>query len=194
MDCLHAAAKATEAAASKATKAATAAPGRIAPTPTASSNVKTAPSWRGIVTFTHPRTGGAHDSHHRTAGIARRARRRGRLAARGARAAAGACRRGAGVATIATCPEVYVSLAEGAVVGCIPGQVRSARTAAGLTDRRARPQQEGVSNEDASCCRHSCDGDRSPRSGEGEAGAIGAPPARLSVVGATRLLPRLPSE
>jgi len=34
MDCLHAAAKATEAAAPKATKAATAAPGRIAPTPT----------------------------------------------------------------------------------------------------------------------------------------------------------------
>ena len=33
-----------------------------------------------------------------------------------------------------------------------------------------------------------------PRSGEGEAGAIGAPPAGLSVVGATRLLPRLPSE
>src|SRR5262249_56963461 len=33
-----------------------------------------------------------------------------------------------------------------------------------------------------------------PRSGEGEAGAIGARPARLSVVGATRLLPRLPSE
>src|SRR5215813_585763 len=32
-----------------------------------------------------------------------------------------------------------------------------------------------------------------PRSREGEAGAIGAP-ARLSVVGATRLLPRLPSE
>ena len=30
-----------------------------------------------------------------------------------------------------------------------------------------------------------------PRSGEGEAGAISAP-ARLSVVGATRLLPRLP--
>src|SRR5262249_54517122 len=42
---------------------------------------------------------------------------------------------------------------------------------------------------------HSCDGDRSPRSGEGEAGAIGARrPARLSVVGATRLVPRLPSE
>src|SRR5262249_5350719 len=42
---------------------------------------------------------------------------------------------------------------------------------------------------------HSRDGDRSPRSGEGEAGAIGAgPPASLSGVGATRLLPRLPSE
>jgi len=34
MDCLHTAAKATEAAAPKATKAATAATGRIAPTPT----------------------------------------------------------------------------------------------------------------------------------------------------------------
>src|SRR5262249_12758822 len=35
-----------------------------------------------------PRTGGAHDSHHRTAGIAGRTRRRGsRVAARGARAA-----------------------------------------------------------------------------------------------------------
>src|SRR5262249_42891087 len=52
---------------------------------------------------------------------------------------------------------------------------------------------EGENHEDASCCCHSCDSDRSPRSGEGEAGAIGAP-ARLSVVGATRLLPRLPSE
>src|SRR2546430_8169516 len=31
--------------------------------------VRTARSWRGIVAFTHPRTGGAHDSHHRTAGI-----------------------------------------------------------------------------------------------------------------------------
>src|SRR5262245_22011867 len=51
---------------------------------------------------------------------------------------------------------------------------------------------EGENHEDASCCRHSCDGDRSPRSGEGEAGEIGAP-ARLSVVGATRQLPRLPS-
>src|SRR5215831_230970 len=50
-----------------------------------------------------------------------------------------------------------------------------------------------LNHEDASCCRHSCDGPRSPRSGEGEAGAIGTP-ARLSVVGATRLLPRLPSE
>src|SRR5262249_34256126 len=37
-----------------------------------------------------PRAGGAYDSHHRTAGIAGRTRRRGgRLAARGARAAAG---------------------------------------------------------------------------------------------------------
>src|SRR6516225_3183587 len=55
---------------------------------------------------------------------------------------------------------------------------------------------EGENHEDASCCRHSCDGDRSPRCGEGEAGAIGAgaisAPARLSVVGATRLLARLP--
>src|SRR5262245_40881681 len=51
---------------------------------------------------------------------------------------------------------------------------------------------KGENHEDASCCRHSCDGDRSPHSGEGEAGEIGAP-ARLSVVGATRLLPRLPS-
>ena len=39
--------------------------------------VRTARSWRGIVAFTHPRTGGAHDSHHRTAGIAGRTRRRG---------------------------------------------------------------------------------------------------------------------
>src|SRR5262245_40762618 len=51
---------------------------------------------------------------------------------------------------------------------------------------------EGENHEDASCCRHSCDGDRFPCSCEGEAGEIGAP-ARLSVVGATRLLPRLPS-
>jgi hypothetical protein len=50
-------------------------------------NVKTACSWRGIVRYA-PRTGGAHDSHHRTAGIAGRTRRRGnRVAARGARAA-----------------------------------------------------------------------------------------------------------
>src|SRR5262245_6029301 len=34
-------------------------------------------SWRGIVAFTHPRTGGAHDSHHRKAGIPGRTRRRG---------------------------------------------------------------------------------------------------------------------
>src|SRR5215471_2458181 len=39
--------------------------------------------------LTHPRTGGAHDSHHRTAGIAGRTQRRGGMAARGARAAAG---------------------------------------------------------------------------------------------------------
>src|SRR5262250_1611927 len=32
-----------------------------------------------------PRAGGAYDSHHRTAGIAGRTRRRGRMAARGAR-------------------------------------------------------------------------------------------------------------
>src|SRR5262245_61684215 len=35
-----------------------------------------------------PRTGGAYDSHHRTAGIAGRTRRRGRVAVRGARAGA----------------------------------------------------------------------------------------------------------
>src|SRR6516225_12180371 len=35
-----------------------------------------------------PRTGGAYDSHHRTAGIAGCTRRRGLVAARGARAAA----------------------------------------------------------------------------------------------------------
>ena len=34
-----------------------------------------------------PRTGGAYDSHHRTAGIAGRTRGRDRLAARGARVA-----------------------------------------------------------------------------------------------------------
>src|SRR5512133_3416232 len=42
--------------------------------------------WRGIVAFTHPRTGGAHDSYHRTAGIA--GRTQWCVAARGARAAA----------------------------------------------------------------------------------------------------------
>src|SRR5262245_61923635 len=50
----------------------------------------TARWWRGIVAFMHPRTGGAHDSHHRTAGIAGRTWRRGcRVAARGAGAAGG---------------------------------------------------------------------------------------------------------
>ncbi len=39
--------------------------------------VRTARLRRGIVAFTHPRTGGAHDSHHWTAGIAGRSRRRG---------------------------------------------------------------------------------------------------------------------
>src|SRR5215471_9124406 len=39
-----------------------------------------------------PRTGGAYDSHHRTAGIAGCTRRRGVVAARGARAAAGLTR------------------------------------------------------------------------------------------------------
>src|ERR1700740_3589311 len=38
-----------------------------------------------------PRTGGAYDSHHRTAGIAGRTRRRGGVAAGGARAAGGTC-------------------------------------------------------------------------------------------------------
>src|SRR5262245_23920476 len=52
-------------------------------------NGKTARSWRGILPFTHLRTGGAYDSHHRTAGIAGCTRRRGgRVAARGAGAAA----------------------------------------------------------------------------------------------------------
>src|SRR6516164_2651520 len=50
-------------------------------------NVKTARSWRATVPYA-PRTGGAYDSRHRTAGIAGRTRRRGgRVAARGARAA-----------------------------------------------------------------------------------------------------------
>src|SRR5262249_173642 len=44
---------------------------------------------RGIVALTHPRTGGAHGSPHRTAGIAGRTQRRGGgVAACGARAAA----------------------------------------------------------------------------------------------------------
>src|SRR5262245_1503569 len=40
-------------------------------------NVKTARSWCGIVPFYAPRTGGAYDSYHRTAGIAGCTRRRG---------------------------------------------------------------------------------------------------------------------
>src|SRR5262245_59631290 len=50
--------------------------------------VRTARAWRGIVAFTHPRTGGAHDSHHWTAGVAGRTRRCSGMAARGARGAA----------------------------------------------------------------------------------------------------------
>src|SRR5215470_11915100 len=54
------------------------------------------PAWLGDNTLVAwyrslcaPRTGGAYDGHHRTAGIAGRTRRRcGRVAARGARAAA----------------------------------------------------------------------------------------------------------
>src|SRR5262249_44530388 len=50
--------------------------------------LRTARSWRGIVAFTHPRTGGAHDSHHRPTKILSHARRRSRrVAARSARAA-----------------------------------------------------------------------------------------------------------
>src|SRR5262249_55300551 len=61
----------------------------VPPRPRRGHAVRTARSWRGIVAFTHPRTGGAHDSHHRTAGIAGRTRRRGgRVAACGARATA----------------------------------------------------------------------------------------------------------
>jgi len=58
----------------------------------AKQDVKTARWWRGIIHFTHlAREGGAHASHHRTAQIDGRARRRGRdVAARGARAAGGA--------------------------------------------------------------------------------------------------------
>src|SRR5262249_62055185 len=62
---------------------------RAAPPAPRGHAVRTARSWRDIVAFTHPRTGGAHDSHHRTAGIAGRTRRRsGVVAARGACAAA----------------------------------------------------------------------------------------------------------
>src|SRR5262249_45130559 len=50
----------------------------------ASLNVKTTRSWRGSVPYA-PRTGGAYDSHHGTAAIAGRTRRRcSRVAARGA--------------------------------------------------------------------------------------------------------------
>src|SRR5262249_1684282 len=61
-----------------------------------------------------PRTEGAHGSHHRTAGIAGRTRRRGCVAARGERAAAG----GAGdrVCQPHFCPEfcqTLVSLSQG---------------------------------------------------------------------------------
>src|SRR5262249_26101892 len=60
------------------------------PTTEVKATMKTARSWRDIVPFYAPRTGGAYDSHHRTAGIAGRTRRRGgRVAARGARAAIG---------------------------------------------------------------------------------------------------------
>src|SRR5215475_2829245 len=52
--------------------------------------VRTVRSWHGIVPFTHLGAGGAYDSHHWTAGIAGRTRRRrGFVATRGARAAAG---------------------------------------------------------------------------------------------------------
>ena len=53
-------------------------------------NGKTARLWRAIVLSTHLAREGAHDGHHRTAGVAGRTRRRGRnVAARGAFAAAG---------------------------------------------------------------------------------------------------------
>src|SRR5262245_60841323 len=52
-------------------------------------NVKTARLWRGIFPPYAPRTGGAYDSHHRTAGIAGCTRRGGGVAARGTRAAGG---------------------------------------------------------------------------------------------------------
>src|SRR5262249_31053990 len=67
-------------------------PATVGPARTGCRAVRTALSWRGILPFTHPRTGGAHDSLHRTAGIAGRTRRRGRVAARGARAASRDCR------------------------------------------------------------------------------------------------------
>src|SRR6516162_4997576 len=52
--------------------------------------VGTARSRRGIVAFAHLAREGVYGSHHRTAGIAGRTRRRGsRVAARGARAAGG---------------------------------------------------------------------------------------------------------
>src|SRR5262249_19010954 len=51
--------------------------------------VRTARSWRGILPLYAPRTGGAYDSHHRTAEVVGRARwRGGHVAARGAGAAA----------------------------------------------------------------------------------------------------------
>src|SRR5262249_34391328 len=51
--------------------------------------VRTARSWRGIVPFTHPRTGRAQDSTYWTAGIAGgTGRRGGHVAARCARATA----------------------------------------------------------------------------------------------------------
>src|SRR5262249_9431828 len=60
-----------------------------------------------------PRAGGAYDSHHRTAGIADRPRRRGcRVAARGARAAAG----GAGDRV----PQRRISRRVPAHGGCVP--------------------------------------------------------------------------
>src|SRR5262249_14377162 len=52
--------------------------------------------------FYAPRTGGAYDSHHRTAGIAGRTRRRGGcVAARGARAADGSDASGRGLCAAA---------------------------------------------------------------------------------------------
>ena len=52
--------------------------------------VRTARSWRGMVEFTHPRTGGAHGKPHRTTKVLSHAQRRGgRVAACCARAAGG---------------------------------------------------------------------------------------------------------